>query len=59
MARLQKIALSNENGHNGQETRGACSKKEEEEEKEEEKEEKLLQRISNKACFATRKGSAS
>ena len=47
------MAFSNENGHNGQETRGACPEKEEEEE------EKLLQRISNKACFATRKGSAS
>ena len=38
-------ALSNENGHNGQETRGACP---------ENKEEKLLQRISNTACFATK-----
>ena len=43
MARLH----SNENGHNGQETRGACPE-------EEDDEEKLLQRISNTACFATK-----
>ena len=45
------MALSNENGHTGQETLGACSEKVEEED---DKEEKLLQRISNKACFATK-----
>ena len=43
------MALSNENGNNGQETRGAFPDKGEAEWLE-----KLLQRISNKACFATK-----